>query len=465
MAELMFHGAVEEVTGSMHMIRMDGHWIALDCGIYHGRRAEAEKRNRDWPVPAAEISAVILSHAHIDHSGRLPRLVHDGFDGAIYCTPATRDLCAIMLPDSAYIQEEDAEYVNKRRKRKGLDPIEALYTRKDAVKAISLMQSISYDRWFQVESGLMARFQEAGHILGSAGIHLEFGKRNGHTPSLYFSGDVGRPNKVIVRDPAPFPPCDVLLCESTYGGRANESIAEARTALIDIVRRTHERGGKVVIPAFSVGRTQTIAYYLQEAMLNGELPKHPVFVDSPLAVSATEVFLAHPECYDEDARDLHSRNGGLLDESCCTFIRSVDESKQLHKLKKPCTILSASGMCEAGRIRHHIKNNIEDKRSTLLIAGYQAGNTLGRKLAEGAKTINLFHEEYRVLAEVRQIHGFSAHADQADLLRLLEPVRDHAKQIYLIHGEAKQRATLAAKLAELGFDNVNMGQPGQRVEL
>ena len=435
MAELLFHGAVEEVTGSMHMVRMDDKWVALDCGMYHGRREETEAKNRAWPVPVSEISAVVLSHAHIDHSGRLPRLVRDGFNGDIFCTPATRDLCAIMLPDSAHIQEEDVFYVNKRRKRKGLDPVEPLYEQQDALGAISLMQSISYNRWFQVVPGLLARFQDAGHLLGSAGIHLEFAKRNGHAPSLFFSGDLGRPNKPILRDPVALPACDTVICESTYGNRDNEGVDEARAELVKVVQRTYDRGGKVIIPAFSVGRTQTIAYFLQEEIEAGRIPKHPVYIDSPLAVDATEVFLLHPECYDEDARRVQRASGELFGPSCCTLIRDVEESKRLHGRRGPCVILSASGMCEAGRIRHHIKNNVEDPKNTILIAGYQAENTLGRRLADGVKQINLFHEQYEVRAEVVQIHGFSAHADRDDLLHWLAPAKTGAKRVCLVHGE------------------------------
>ena len=465
MPEILFHGAAEEVTGSLHMVHMDGQWIALDCGLYHGRRQVAEEKNRDWPVPPAEISAVVLSHAHIDHSGRLPRLVRDGFEGPIYCTPATRDLCAIMLPDSAHIQEEDVFYVNKRRRRKGLPAIEPLYEHKDAVAAIELMQTVSYRRLFQVVPGLLACFQDAGHMLGSAGVRLEFAKRNGSAPSLFFTGDVGRPDKPIIRDPQPFPPCDTLICESTYGARTNESAEEARKELIKVVKRTYDRGGKVIIPAFSVGRTQTIAYYLQEEIEAGNIPPHPVYIDSPLACNATEVFMMHPECYDADAKELQAMTGDLLGPTCCTYTRNVNDSKAIHGRKGPCTILSASGMCEAGRIRHHIKNNVEDPNCTILIAGYQAGHTLGRKLADGAPQINLFHETYEVRCEVQQIHGFSAHADQNDLMRLLRPVKEHAERVVLVHGEDTQRQTLANKLAEDGFNNVVLAKASMRIEL
>ena len=465
MAELLFHGAVGEVTGSMHMVRIDDHWVALDCGLFQGRRKESEEKNRQWPIEPCEISAVVLSHAHIDHSGRLPRLVHDGFEGPIYCTPATRDLCAIMLPDSAHIQEEDVLYVNKRRRRKGLPPIEPLYGYKDALKAIQLMHSTSYGQLFQVVPGLLGCFRDAGHMLGSAAVRLEFAKRNGHTPSLFFTGDMGRPDKPIIRDPAPFPPDDTIICESTYGNRVNELVDDAKEQLLKIVQRTIQRGGKLIIPAFSVGRTQTIVYFLHEQMFTGALPKIPVYIDSPLAINATEIFKLHPECYDAEARAFHRVTGDILGSGCCTYTRHVDESKALHGKPGPFVIISASGMCEAGRIRHHLKNNIGDPASTILIPGYQAMHTLGRRLADGAKRIKLFHEEYEVRAEVVQIHGFSGHADQGDLLDLLKPRVEKTKRIFLVHGEPEQSEVLAEKLREIGFREVVVARRDERFQL
>ncbi len=465
MVELLFHGAAGEVTGSMHMLRFDGRWFALDCGLFQGSRSESESKNQQWPVPPRDISAVILSHAHIDHCGRLPKLVRDGFDGPIYCTPATRDLCAVMLPDSAHIQEEDVYYLNKKRARKGLPPIEPLYSYSDAVAAVSQIQTVSYNRWVQVDHGLLALFQEAGHMLGSAGVRLEFAKRNGNTRSLYFSGDVGRLNIPVLRDPADFPQTDIVLCESTYGGRNNEDAGNSRERLVQIVRSTIERRGKVIIPAFSVGRTQTLVYYLSQEFAAGRLPCVPVYVDSPLAVDATAVFKMHPECYDTEARQFMKRNGDLLGNRCVTYIRDVEESKELHRNPQPCVIISASGMCEAGRIRHHIKNNVENPACTILIVGYQAHNTLGRRLAEGARTINLFHETYEVRAGVEQLHGFSAHADQRDLLRMLQPLSGQAQQVFLVHGEEDQADALASLLRERGFANARCAQRGQRVAL
>jgi len=465
MAEILFHGAAEEVTGSMHLIRVDDRWVALDCGLFQGKRAGSEEKNRQWPVPPQNIAAVVLSHAHIDHSGRLPLLVKDGFSGPIFCTPATRDLCAIMLPDSAHIQEEDVYYVNKRRKRKGLPPIGPLYTYDDALAAIRQLQSLSYERWFPVVPGLLACFGEAGHMLGSAGIRLAFAKRNGDTPSLYYTGDVGRPGSPIIRDPAAFPADEVILCESTYGGRINEEVMAAKEHFRDVVQRTVARGGKVIIPSFAVGRTQTMVYFLHELMVTGALPRIPVFVDSPLAVNATEVFKMHPECYDAEARAFHQVTGDILGGDCCTYIRTLDESKALHNRRKPCVIISASGMCETGRIQHHIKNNIGKERNTLLFPGFQAAHTLGRRLVDGAKRITLFHEEYEVRAEVVHIHGFSGHADQADLLRMLTPHRQNGVRVLLVHGEPDQSTALQTKLRETGLANVQIGQRGQELRL
>ncbi len=465
MAEILFHGATGEVTGSLHMIRVDDQWVALDCGLYQGKRSESEAKNRAWPVPPKDIAAVVVSHAHIDHSGRLPRLVKDGFEGTIYCTPATRDLCAIMLPDSAHIQEEDVFYLNKRRQRKGLEPIEPLYDYQDALGAVKLIHSVPYGRLFQVIPGLLACFREAGHMLGSGGVRLEFAKRNGDTPSLFYSGDVGRPDKPILRDPAEFPHDETIICESTYGGRINEQVMDSKEQLLDIVSRTSDRGGKVIIPAFAVGRTQTIVYFLHEAMVAGVLPKLPVYVDSPLAVNATDVFKMHPECYDAEARAFHQVTGDILGSGCCRYIRNVDESKALHGRREPCVIISASGMCEAGRIRHHLKNNIEDSKNTIMIAGWQAAHTLGRRLADGAKKITMFHEKFKVNAEVVQIHGFSGHADQQDLLDLLSPRVPGTKRVFLVHGEPEGAEVLAKKLRGVGFPEVVVAQRGLRVEL
>lgn len=465
MPELLFHGAAQEVTGSMHMVHVDGAWIALDCGLFQGRRAEAEEKNRAWPLPPAEIAAVVVSHAHTDHTGRLPLLVKQGFSGPIYCTPATRDLCAFMLPDSAHIQQEDVFYLNKRRARKGLEPIAPLYELPDAIAALKLMQTVPNDRWFQPVNGLLARFNEAGHMLGSAGVHLEFGKRNGSTTSLYFTGDVGRPEAPILHDPARFPPCDYVISESTYGGRVNEDPENAREIVLEVIARTIARGGKVIMPAFAVGRTQTIIYYLYEQFLARRLPPVPVYVDSPMAYDASQVFSMHPELYDTDAQQVLQRPGLLLGAGCCTYIRDVEDSKALHERRDPCVIISTSGMCEAGRIRHHLKNNIENPLNTVLFPGFQAENTLGRRIVDGARKITLFGDEYTVRAEIVQINGFSGHADQRELLDLLAPLAAGCKAAFLVHGEMDQSTVLQQKLRQAGFQQVGIPPRGARVEL
>ncbi|QOJ15514.1 MAG: MBL fold metallo-hydrolase [Planctomycetia bacterium] len=465
MVELLFHGATEEVTGSMHMLRVGDRWLALECGLYQGRRESSERKNREWPVPPRDVDAVILSHAHTDHAGRLPYLVNQGFEGPIYCTPATRDLCAIMLPDSAHIQQEDVYYVNKRRARKGLDPIEALYDLHDALAAVHNMRTVSTNRWFAPIPGVQVRFNEAGHMLGSAGVHVVFGDRPDASPSLYFTGDVGRFEAAILHDPAPLPPADYVISESTYGGRVNEDPEVSHDRVLEVISRTLARGGKVIMPSFAVGRTQTIIYYLQQHFAEGRLQRVPVYIDSPLAYDATQVFRMHADLFDAEARDMLRGTSGVLGAGCCTFIRDVEDSKALHQKQDPCVIISASGMCEAGRIRHHLKNNISNPKHTILIPGYQAEGTLGRRLVEGAKRITLFHEEYQVRADVVQINGFSGHADQRELIELLSPLRSRARSVFLVHGERSQSDVLAERLRTTGFADVQVAVRGQRVRL
>lgn len=463
--QLLFHGAAGEVTGSMHLVRVDDRWIALDCGLHQGRGDDADDKNREWPLPPAEISAVVLSHAHIDHIGRLPLLVKDGFDGPIFCTPATRDLAAIMLPDAAHIQEEDTHYTNKKRARKKLPPVEPLYSYDDALAAVRFMVSIGYGRSIDVAPGATCRFHEAGHMLGSAGVELAFRPSGRDLPRLYFTGDVGRPDKPILRDPAPFPDAEIVLCESTYGGREHEPVDDARARLGDVVRRTVERGGKVIIPSFAVGRTQTLVYFLHQLMITKAVPRIPVYVDSPLAVNATEVFKMHPECYDAEARAFHNVTGDILGGGCCTYIQNVEQSKALHTRREPCVIISASGMVEAGRIRHHVKNNVTNPKNTLLFPGFQAVNTLGRRIVDGAKTITLFHEEYDVRAEVVQLDGFSGHADQRELLALLAPRARTTEKLFLVHGEPDQSDALANAARAAGVRHAAVAARGQVVDL
>lgn len=466
MVELLFHGAAGEVTGSMHMLRVDDAWIALDCGMFQGRRADADAKNRQWPMPPAEIAAVVVSHAHIDHTGRLPKLVRDGFKGPIFCTAATRDLCGIMLRDSAHIQQEDSEFVNRKRARQHLPPIAPLYTTDDALAAVNLMQEKPYNESFSVLGKIDVTYYEAGHMLGSTGIHVQFPGESRLPRGLGFTGDIGRLGTPILLDPAAIPPADVLLCESTYGGRVNPPVEDAEKQLVEIVKRTFARSGKLIVPAFSVGRTQTIVYFLERLFESGAIPRRPVIVDSPLAVSATEIFQRHPECYDTDAAALQgARSGGIFGNGFVEYTHSAEDSKKLNQRPGPYVIISASGMCETGRILHHLLNNLSDARNTVLLPGFQAEGTLGRRLAEGAKEAVIFHESVPVRAEVVQLHGFSGHADQNDLLRMLKPLASGNPRTFLVHGETDQSAALRGKLLESGFKDVTVAQRGQRVAL
>jgi metallo-beta-lactamase family protein len=458
-----FWGAARTVTGSMHLVEAAGKRILLDCGLFQGRRAESRQRNRDFPFKPSQIDAVVLSHAHIDHCGNLPNLVKQGYDGPIYCTPATRDLVAIMLADSAKIQEEDAGYLNRHR-GKGDPRVEPLYTRHDAFQTVRLCQAVPYDRAFKLFRGIEAKFVEAGHLLGSAMVALRLdGKGNGQR--LTFTGDLGRRNLPILRDPAPVPPCDLLISESTYGGRLHEPVELLADSLGAVVRRTAERGGKLLIPAFSLGRTQTVVYFLHQLMNTGRLPPIPVYVDSPLATAATEVFRLHPECFDEETALLLEDQPDLFGQQRIRYVQSVQESKRLNGLTEPCIIIAASGMCEAGRILHHLKNNIEDPRNTVLIIGYQAPETLGWKLVKKMPEVRIYGVKYRLQAEVVVMNGFSAHADRGDFEEFLSPLAGSTQGVHLVHGEEDQAEALAQLLRGKGFLHVNIPVRGEKVSL
>ncbi len=463
---LHFHGAAREVTGSLHLVECNGSIVLLDCGLFQGRRAEANAKNRSLPRSSADISAVVLSHAHIDHCGKLPRLVRAGFSGPIYATPSTCDLTAILLADSAHIQEEDAEYWNKKRVRRGDAPIEPLYTADDVDPTVDLLRPIPLGTEFHVADGVRATMHDAGHMLGSAGMTLALDGGQGRPVRLVYTGDVGRPNLAILRDPAPLPDCDYLIGESTYGGRQTPDAQGTREKFAAIVNRTVERGGKVIVPAFAVGRTQVVAYYYNSALHDGLIKKAvPLIVDSPLASKATDVFRRHPEDYDEEATVFRREAGGLFRGKWCDFTESVEDSKALHKRKEPMIIVSASGMCEVGRILHHLKNNIEDPHSTIVIVGYQAAHTLGRRLVEKQKKVKIFGETYDVRARVEVLNGFSAHADASDLADLYKPLAPSVRRAFLVHGEPDQQETLAGHMREQGFTEVRIPQPGDVCEL
>jgi metallo-beta-lactamase family protein len=458
-----FWGAARTVTGSMHLLEINGQKLLLDCGLYQGKRSEARQRNSTFPFRPSDINVVVLSHAHIDHCGNLPNLVHRGFSGPIYCTPATRDLTAVMLADSAKIQEEDAEYLN-RHQAKGERPIVPLYTRQDASRTAGLCYSIPYDRPGDVAPGVQVRFVDAGHLLGSAIVALKI-QAAGMEHTITFTGDLGRRGLPILRDPAAVPPAELLISESTYGGRAHPPVEELADGLADVVKRTFDRVGKVLIPAFSLGRTQTVVYYLHQLIQSGRLREIPIFVDSPLATEATEVFRLHPECFDEQTAKLLSEDPDIFGQRRVHYIRSVEESKQLNGRKEPCVIIASSGMCETGRILHHLKHNIENPATTILIIGYQAPDTVGYRLVQKQPEIRILDEMRKLRAEVVVMNGFSSHADQGDFMSFLGPLAGQVGKVRLVHGEVEQAEALAKSLAARGFKDVVIPDRGESVQL
>lgn len=455
-----FWGAARTVTGSMHLVQANRHKVLLDCGLFQGRRAEARERNRNFPFAPRELAAVVLSHAHIDHCGNLPNLVRQGFSGPIFCTAATRDLLAVMLADSAKIQEEDAAYLNRKRPP-GEPPIEPLYQLREVHRTVALAETMPFDRSFKVCAGLEGLFVEAGHLLGSAMVHLRI-DGGGAERSLSFTGDLGRKGLPILRDPATLPPADLVISECTYGGRRHAPLELLLDALADVVRRTIDRGGKLLIPAFSLGRTQTIVYDLHQLMQAGKLKDLDIFVDSPLAANATEVFRLHPECFDEETGVLWQLHPDLFGQERVRYLRTVEESKQLNSAG-PCIIIAASGMCEMGRILHHLKHNIEDPRNTVLIIGFQAPNTLGRRLVERLPEVRILGKALKPRAEIVTMNGFSSHADHDDLLNALTPLRERARQVCLVHGELPAAESLATDLRAAGFPRVAIPDRGQVV--
>ncbi|MEP7137889.1 MAG: MBL fold metallo-hydrolase [Chloroflexota bacterium] len=460
-----FHGAAHTVTGSQHLLEINGHRLLLDCGLYQGRRDESYARNLKFSHDPHKVDAVLLSHAHIDHCGNLPNLVDDGFNGPIYATRATADLATIMMADSGRIQEADAEFVNKKRYARGEDPIEPLYTEADAEATAKLLRGVDYGAPFEPIPGVVVRFAEAGHILGSAAISLEI-EEKGRRIRFWFSGDIGRYKLPLLRDPVLPEAVDYLLMESTYGDKSHEDPTAAFDEFREVVKRTLNRGGKLIVPAFAVGRTQEIVYHLNELMSAGEVPMAPVFVDSPLAVRASQVFRNHPECFDEETRQfvLEAKHP-VLDFKMLTYIQSVEESKALNDRKEPMVIISASGMAETGRILHHLKNNIENPKNTICIVSWQAPYTLGRRLADREKQVKIFGEVYDRKAEVATIGGLSGHAGQDLLVKYAVNVKDSVKKIFLVHGEEKQAGILTEKLQEKNLREIYYPELHSSVEI
>ncbi len=463
--KITFHGAAGTTTGSQHLIEINDQRILLDCGLYQGHREDAYDRNKHFPFDPASLSAVVLSHAHIDHSGNLPNLSRQGYRGNIYATPATRDLCQIMLADSAKIQTADVEYANKKRARKGQPLYTPLYSPIDAEKCLRQFVTFDYDRPMFISDGVQLTFIDAGHILGSAQVILDLEDREtGEKQRLLFSGDVGRGHNDLLRDPENAMNIDTVIMESTYGGREHGMDTDSRERLCDILTAALKNRGKVLIPAFAVERTQQILYVIHELIETGCLTQVPVFVDSPLAVSATEVFRLHPEGFNErvyrflfDKRDPFGFDGLEL-------IRSAADSKELNQQEGPFIIISASGMCEAGRIVHHLKNNLGDPRTTVLFVGYCAENTLGWKLREGHKEVAIFGEPVTVRARIELLDSFSGHADHSELMEYFHRITGAKNQVYLVHGEPLRALALQAALQEEYPDkSIVVAKQGQTV--
>ncbi|MCK9409062.1 MAG: MBL fold metallo-hydrolase [Bacteriovoracaceae bacterium] len=464
--ELQFLGAARTVTGSMHLLRVNGKQILLDCGMFQGRRAETYERNKHFPFDPSTIDAVVLSHAHIDHAGNLPNLVKNGFSGNIYCTPATADLCRIMLMDSGHIQEKDVEFVNKRRAKKKLSPIDPLYTTEDVEPMLELLVEIPYRTDFEVSDGISGKYFDAGHILGSASVRLAIDEREKKLFYLGFTGDVGRPNLPILKDPEYMGNVSALICESTYGGKLHAPAEESSKQLLEVVRRTMDRGGKIIVPSFSVGRTQDLVYQLNNLKNEGLLPDIPVFVDSPLSMKATEIFRKHPECFDDETNEILKSDDDVFGFERLHFIRDAEESKGLNEKRESCMIIAASGMCEAGRIVHHLNNNVENPNNTVMIVGYQAEHTLGRKIVDRNPEISIFGEVKKLNCEVVVMNSFSAHADNNELLGYMKPFdKSQLKNIFLVHGDLERAERYATSLQEQKFRQIDIPERLQKFEL
>lgn len=466
--KLKFCGAAQTVTGSSHLLTTDdGVNILLDCGLYQGNDPDFDDFNHEWSFNPKDIDVLVLSHSHIDHAGRIPKLVRDGFTGNIIATSATLDLCSIMLLDSGFIQEKDNEWVNKKRLRKGLPAVPPLYTVIDAQRAMTQFVGIGYGRWFSIAKNVEVQFNDAGHILGSANVTLRIQQADGSQKHVGFTGDIGRPDRPILRDPQPMPPCDYLLCESTYGGQEHQGMPSDEADLLRIIKKTCvEKRGKLIIPAFSVGRTQEIVYMMDRLETAGKLPSVPVYVDSPLAVDATDIFAMHPECYDMDILEYMRTDPNPFGFRKLKYIKKAEDSKAINDSKEPCVIISASGMMQAGRVKHHLNNNIENPNNTILVVGFCAANTLGRRISDRAESVKIFGKEKQVRAEVVIMGSFSAHGDQQEMLDFLQcQDKSKLKKIFLVHGEIDRQSLFKDAILKDGFKGVEIPELDQEFEL
>ncbi len=464
---IKFLGATETVTGSKHLlITKKGKQILLDCGLYQNKGSDNETLNRHLGLNPAELEAVILSHAHIDHSGNLPYLVKNGFNGKIYCTPATFDVCEILLEDSAHIHENDIQFINKRRKQKGLDPIKPLYTTKDAERCLKHFKPIPYHADFHINDELQFKFTDAGHILGSAVVNI-LAVEEGKTTRLCFTGDIGRSTDMLLKAPEKFPQADYIICESTYGDRLHEDVKNAEIELLEVVTKTCvEKKGKLIIPAFSLGRTQEIVYTLDRMKNAGLLPDIKVFVDSPLSTNATDIMRKHLSCLNAQVQEYLKTDDDPFGFNNLEYIKEATVSMELNNYKQPCIIISASGMMEAGRIKHHLRNSISNKKNTVLVVGYCPPDSLGGRLLRGEKEVKIFGELHKVEADIELIASYSAHADYNEMLDFLScQNKDAVKSIFLVHGEKEAKRAWQEHLKEAGYRQVQIPEKGQQVEL
>lgn len=465
--KLQFLGAAREVTGSKLLITTaNGKKFLLDCGIYQGKGLETDAMNRNIGVLPHEIDHIILSHGHIDHSGLIPYFYRKGFRGSVVCTNATRDLCAIMLPDSGHIQESDTERFNKKRAYQGLPPIEPLYTKEDAVKCMELFIGIPYNRKFHIDQDTRLKITNTGHMLGSGVINLEI-TENGKLNRLAYTGDIGRPENRILRSPDTFPQCDYLITESTYGDRLHPKLQIAEDELLRVVKETCvERGGKVIIPSFAIGRTQELVHVLNNYYNDGVLPKISIYVDSPLAVNATEIFRIHPECFNEDVLEVMEKDPDPFGFGSLQYIKLAEDSKKLNELKQPCIIISASGMMEAGRIKHHIANNISNPKNTILAVGYCAPSTLGARILRGDKEVSIYGVLHEVRAKIERIEAFSGHADSSEMVDFIScQDKKQVRKVFLVHGEYGAQCEYRETLIKAGFNQVEIPSLGDEYTL
>jgi len=454
--KIAFHGAARTVTGSKHLLTLNnGKKYLLDCGMFQGMGKDTDAMNREWGFDPAEVDVLILSHAHIDHSGLIPKLVKDGFRGPIYCTPATRELTQVLLLDSAEIQEDDAKFANKRRSSDGLPYVAPLYTVDDAKKSLDLFTTVEYEQWKAIDDQVSVQYTDAGHIIGSAAVHLKI-MENGKSSRLTFSGDVGRYRDIILRSPAVFSQADYILIESTYGNSLHENVYTTPDHLLEWINKTClEKKGRLIMPAFSVGRTQELLFSLNQLELENRLPPLPYFVDSPLSIEATEIVKKYPAYFNRTIQKIMETDQDPFGFSGLRFIKTVDESKSLNFFTNPCVIISASGMADAGRVKHHISQAIENSRNSILMTGYCEPNSLGGRLIAGAREVSIFGIKHEVHAEIGSIRSMSAHGDYEDLSQFLACQNPAAvKKLFIVHGEYDVQVPFRDRLLKKGFTDI-----------